>query len=228
MLTALEAQELFHAPESPALRELPESGRLPALFSGLPAASRAHLAAVLARTTGQSVLAVCPDDAAAEIFTRDVSALLEREIPFLPARDYTFYTAESVSRQTEQKRLRALHALLTGESPVVVTTVAGLLQRAIPPEKLRQVSFTVEDGATVPPEDVEDALLRCGYVRTQQVEGPGQFSRRGGILDLFSPADLAPIRIEFWGDDIDSMSRFDIESQRRTDSLKSCRILPAA
>ena len=228
MLTAFEASELFHAPEAPALRELLEGGRLPALFSGLPAASRAQLAAVLARTTEQSVLVVCADDAAAEVFARDAAALLEREVPLLPARDYTFYTAESVSRQTEQRRLRALHALLTNEAPVVVATVAGLLQRAIPPEKLRQVSFEVADGGSVPPEDVEDALLRCGYVRTQQVEGPGQFSRRGGILDLFSPADLAPIRIEFWGDDIDSMSRFDIESQRRTDSLPRCRILPAA
>ena len=175
MLTAFEASELFHAPEAPALRELLEGGRLPALFSGLPAASRAQLAAVLARTTEQSVLVVCADDAAAEVFARDAAALLEREVPLLPARDYTFYTAESVSRQTEQRRLRALHALLTNEAPVVVATVAGLLQRAIPPEKLRQVSFEVADGGSVPPEDVEDALLRCGYVRTQQVEGPGQF-----------------------------------------------------
>ena len=116
MLTAFEASELFHAPEAPALRELLEGGRLPALFSGLPAASRAQLAAVLARTTEQSVLVVCADDAAAEVFARDAAALLEREVPLLPARDYTFYTAESVSRQTEQWRLRALHALLTNEA----------------------------------------------------------------------------------------------------------------
>ena len=120
MLTAFEASELFHAPESPTLQGLLEGGRLPALFSGLPAASRAHLAAVLARTTEQSVLVVCPDDAAAEVFARDVGAMLGREIPLLGARDYTFYTAESVSRQMEQKRLRALHALLTRSAPVVV------------------------------------------------------------------------------------------------------------
>ena len=139
MLTAQEASELFHAPEAPELRALVDGGRLPALFSGLPAAARAHLAAVVARTTGRTVLAVCPDDASAEIFARDVSALLEREVPLLPARDYTFYTAESVSRQTEQKRLSALYALLNHEAPVVAATAAGLMQRAIPPEKLRQV-----------------------------------------------------------------------------------------
>ena len=101
-----------------------------------------------------------------------------------------------------------------------------MLQRAIPRNLLMQTAFTIEDGSTVAPEDVEYALLRCGYLRTQQVEGPGQFSRRGGILDLFSPADDLPVRIEFWGDDIDSMSYFEIDTQRRTESLKICPSCP--
>ena len=68
----------------------------------------------------------------------------------------------------------------------------------------------------------ETALLRCGYQRTVQVEGPGQFARRGGILDFFSPAEPEPVRVEFWGDEIDSMGRFDVSSQRRTEQIQRC------
>ena len=228
MILSTKTRAIFESNQNAPLRELLEGGRLPALFSGLPAAARAQLAAVLRAETGRPVVVVCPDESAAESFSRDLSHLLGVPVPVLAARDYTFYTALSVSRQTEQRRLGALDLLASSESPVLVATVSGLLQRAIPKQVLQNVTFTIEDGGRLAPEDAEDALLRCGYVRTQQVEGPGQFSRRGGILDLFSPSEDSPVRIEFWGDDIDSMGYFDIASQRRTESVSRCRILPAA
>ena len=222
-----QAEQLFGDTEAAALPALLESGRLPARISGLPASARALLAASMHAQLDAPVLAVCPDEAAAELFQKDLSALLGQDVPLLTARDYTFYTVESVSRQTEQKRLSALYALAAGTAPAVVCTVSGLLQRAMPKEKLLQAAFEIRDGSSLPPEDAEDALLRCGYLRTAQVEGPGQFSRRGGILDFFSPAYPQPVRVEFWGDDVDSMGFFDPESQRRTQPLESCRILPA-
>ena len=228
MFLVAQAGQLFGDTEAAALPALLESGRLPARISGLPASARALLAASMHAQLDASVLAVCPDEAAAELFQKDLSALLGQDVPLLTARDYTFYTVESVSRQTEQKRLSALYALAAGTAPAVVCTVSGLLQRAMPKEKLLQAAFEIRDGSSLPPEDAEDALLRCGYLRTAQVEGPGQFSRRGGILDFFSPAYPQPVRVEFWGDDVDSMGFFDPESQRRTQPLESCRILPAA
>ena len=228
MFLVAQAEQLFGDTEAAALPALLESGRLPARISGLPASARALLAASMHAQLDAPVLAVCPDEAAAELFQKDLSALLGQDVPLLTARDYTFYTVESVSRQTEQKRLSALYALAAGTAPAVVCTVSGLLQRAMPKEKLLQAAFEIRDGSSLPPEDAEDALLRCGYLRTAQVEGPGQFSRRGGILDFFSPAYPQPVRVEFWGDDVDSMGFFDLESQRRTQPLDSCRILPAA
>ena len=228
MFLVAQAEQLFGDTEAAALPALLESGRLPARISGLPASARALLAASMHAQLDAPVLAVCPDEAAAELFQKDLSALLGQDVPLLTARDYTFYTVESVSRQTEQKRLSALYALAAGTAPAVVCTVSGLLQRAMPKEKLLQAAFEIRDGSSLPPEDAEDALLRCGYLRTAQVEGPGQFSRRGGILDFFSPAYSQPVRVEFWGDDVDSMGFFDPESQRRTQPLDSCRILPAA
>ena len=228
MFLVAQAGQLFGDTEAAALPSLLESGRLPARISGLPASGRALLAASMHAQLDAPVLAVCPDEAAAELFQKDLTALLGQDVPLLTARDYTFYTVESVSRQTEQKRLNALYALAAGTAPAVVCTVSGLLQRAMPKEKLLQAAFEIRDGTSLPPEDAEDALLRCGYLRTAQVEGPGQFSRRGGILDFFSPAYPQPVRVEFWGDDVDSMGFFDPESQRRTQPLDACRILPAA
>ena len=228
MFLVAQAGQLFGDTEAAALPALLESGRLPARISGLPASARALLAASMHAQLDAPVLAVCPDEAAAELFQKDLSALLGQDVPLLTARDYTFYTVESVSRQTEQKRLSALYALAAGTAPAVVCTVSGLLQRAMPKKKLLQAAFEIRDGSSLPPEDAEDALLRCGYLRTAQVEGAGQFSRRGGILDFFSPAYPQPVRVEFWGDDVDSMGFFDPESQRRTQPLESCRILPAA
>ena len=145
MVLTQNTSELFHAPDTASIRGLLEGGQLPALFSGLPAAARAHLAAVLHEETHQPVVVICPDESAAEIFARDLSHLLGQPVPVLAARDYTFYTALSVSRQTEQRRLFALCALASGEARILVATVSGLLQRAIPKKSLLNVTFTIED-----------------------------------------------------------------------------------
>ncbi len=183
--------------------------------------------AAVREKTGRPLIVVSPDETAAEALMGDLVAFSGLEAELICSREFTFFSADAASRQAEQKRIGALYALLKG-APVAVVTAAGLMQRAMPPEILRRTAFTIEDGAGVPPEDVEDALLRGGYTRAEQVEGPGQFSRRGGILDFFSPAYPAPVRVEFWGDDVDGISFFDVGSQRRTERLSGCAVLPAA
>lgn len=220
-------QTFFDNPEAAALPAPEESGRLPALVSGLSAVHRAHFIAALGARTGRPVAVICPDDAAAEALAGDLLAFTGEAPAVLASREFTFFPADAVSRQGEQRRIAALRALLDRPAFVLVTA-QGLLQRTMPPETLRRAAFSIKDGATLAPEDAEDALLRCGYVRAGQVEGPGQFSRRGGILDFFSPACPAPVRVEFWGDQVDGMAFFDIGSQRRTDRLEVCEVLPAA
>ena len=220
--------QIFENREAAALPGLLESGGLPALISGLSAVHRAHLAAGLRLRLERPLFVICPDDTAAESFAADLQAMLGESVQTLGLRDFTFYPAEAASRQAEQRRIAALYALSEEKCPVCCVSVSGLMQRTLPPETLRRAAFTVRDGESCPPEDIEDALIRCGYVRCEQVEGPGQFARRGGILDFFSPSDRDPIRIEFWGDEIDSMGRFDTGTQRRTEAVKECVILPAA
>ena len=221
-------RQILNNKEASALPGLRESGGLPALISGLSAVHRANLAAALAEAPEEKLFVICPDDTAAENFAVDLRAMLGEEVPVLGMREFTFYPTEAASRQAEQSRIAVLYSLAKENARIHVASVPGLLQRTIPPEVLLRAAFEIRSDSTCLPEDLEDALVRCGYSRAEQVDGPGQFARRGGILDFFSPFSSDPVRIEFWGDEIDSMSSFDVLTQRRTDPLESCTVLPAA
>ncbi len=215
--------------ETPSLSTLPlriEEGYLPALISGTSPVLRAILAAGLRRQTGRPLFVLSPDETAARLTAADLEALTGEPVTLLLGRDLVLRDADVVSRQAEQGRLRALDALARG-APVTVCAVPGLLQRTLPPSVLAAAAVTA-DASGPAPETLEAALVRCGYTRCDMVEGPGQFSRRGGILDVFSPGSPQPLRIEYWGDEVDSMGAFDTDTQRRTESVESFRVLPAA
>ena len=219
--------QILEHKEAAALPSLLESGGLPALVSGLSPVHRANLAAALYNKLDRPLFVLCQDDTAAESFARDLHAMLGIEADTLLMREFIFYPAEAASRQAEQRRISTLYKLAKGESRVCAASVSGFVQRTLPPAALLKAAFEIKDGGTYPPDEVETALISCGYSRTEQVEGPGQYARRGGILDFFSPHDTEPVRIEFWGDDIDSMAHFEISSQRRTEYMDECVILPA-
>ncbi len=216
----------FWTSETAEILRALDSGASPVLASGVGPAARAQLAAGLKKQLEMPLFVLCADEQSAEIMHRDLCALLGQAV-LLTSRDFTFYAADGVTRQSEQKRIAALDALLSG-AQVCVCSAAAALQRSIPPDALRAAAFTIADGEDCPLERAEHALLRCGYVHRLQVEGPGQYSRRGGILDFFSPAYENPVRVEYWGDEVNSMGFFDLDSQRRIENLSFCRILPAA
>ena len=222
----LPKSDFWRGEAEPVLRAL-DAGESPVLVSGVGAAARAHMAASLRHALGLPLFVLCPDDTAAETMARDLEYLLQEPATLLAGRELNLYAAESASREAEQKRLAALDALAREASPVTVCTVQGALLRTLPPDALRQTAFELETGQEISPETVECELLRCGYVHRMQVDAPGQYSRRGGILDFFSPAYPEPVRVEFWGDEIDGMGRFDVASQRRIENMERCRVLPA-
>lgn len=221
-------QQIFENKEAAALPSLLESGGLPALISGLSAVHRVNLASALYENCGGPLFVICPDEASVESFARDLECMTGEKPLILNARDFTFYPTLAASRHSEQARISSLDSLARSRASICVASISALMQRCIPPETLLKASFTVSDDRECPLEELEKALIRCGYARTEQVEGAGQYSRRGGILDFFSPIYPEPVRIEFWGDEIDSMGFFDVQTQRRTESIKSCSILPAA
>lgn len=221
------AQAVFEDKNLGLLPNYVEGGALPALASGLGSTGRAQLAAGLRIMTDRPLVVVCANDSDADNMRRDLSFFLEEPVMLLSGRDLNFYAAESVSRESERERILTLYSMAKGSAGAVVCTIAGLLQRTMPEDALLSSALTIEDGGEISPEAVEEILIKSGYGRAVQVEGPGQFSRRGGILDFFSPAYENPVRCEFWGDEINSMGFFEISSQRRIEHLESCNILPA-
>ncbi len=141
-------------------------------------------------------------------------------------RDFVFYNITS-SREYEHERLRAMTSIIENSCDIVITTADAALQYTIPQERLINSIMTVSSDDTVEIEKLKAFFIDSGYVFVDMVDGIGQFSIRGGIIDFFSPSSESPVRIELFGDEIDSMSYFDIISQRRTDAVTSIKITPA-
>ena len=215
-------------PEYRSLLAAIDNGACPAAFSGLSAVHRAHFAAGIRQELGRPVVVVCADEGEAERMARDLAALSGEEVRTLSAREFTFHNAAVVSRQYEHRRLSTLRALAAGECPLLVCTVESILQRTIPKTLLTQAAQVVRMGERHDLGELAGTLAAAGYTRCEQVEGVGQFALRGGILDFFSPAHPKPVRVEFFGDEIDAMGLFDPDTQRRIENLGAAEILPAA
>ena len=174
------------------------------------------------------MVVVCQDDSVARKLCGELQDFLGIEIPLLPVRDWTFYCTTGVSRQWEHRRIELLYALATNQCPLLVTSLRALTMRTMPKEQLLQCTLTLEQGSPIGPEELVAHLVRCGYSRGDLVEGVGQFALRGGILDLYSPGTKQPVRIEFFGDEIDIMGVFDPLTQRRVENVEKIHILPVA
>ena len=215
-------------PEYRSLLSAIDGGACPAALSGLSAVHRAHFAAGIRQETGRPVVVVCADEGEAERMTRDLAALSGEEVRTLSAREFTFHNAAVVSRQYEHRRLSVLRALAAGECPLLVCTAEAVLQRTLPKALLEGASRVLRMGESHDLNQLAETLTAAGYTRCEQVEGAGQFALRGGILDFFSPSQAKPVRVEFFGDEIDAMGLFDPDTQRRVENIGTAEILPAA
>lgn len=221
-------RSILDIPEFKPLPAMLEGGALPALISGLAPIHRAHLAAAMHLETQQPIFVISSDDTAAETMANSLGSFLNTTVPTILSRDLSVYRAEGVSHNAEQKRLAAMFALASETCPICVCTLSALLLRTMPKKQLIGAAVTLKQGQEIDMDTLVQKLADCGYTATQQVEGAGQFARRGGILDFFSPTYERPIRCEFWGDEIDAMGFFDVQTQRRVENIKACTILPAS
>ncbi len=200
-------------------------GRLPAVVSGL---SPIHRAAVISAVVsdGHRAVVITPDEAQATRLVADLEGFGKRAL-LLPARDMLPSRGITQSKEWEHKRIYTLSAVADGAFSVCVGSVEAFTQYTLPPKKLLDNTFKISSGDSLSLENVTDRLVSAGYTRCDQVEGPGQFAVRGGIFDIFPTGESEPVRIEFWGDEVDVISHFDIITQRRGDSIKSVAIAPA-
>ncbi|MFI3252991.1 MAG: transcription-repair coupling factor [Eubacteriales bacterium] len=200
------------------------TGNSPVAFSGLSLVHRALSIARFWESSKVCQIVFVADEEEGKALQKDLKSLLDVEVPLYPSRPFSFYGEGS--HQWEQQRIGILSGL--EETPVVIATIEGALQRTIPPKILAKASFTVKVGDTIPLEDLSKRLVESGYTHSELVESIGQFSIRGGILDIYSPNCNHPVRLDFFGDDLDSMGYFLPDTQRRTENLEELTILPVS
>lgn len=220
------AEVLKASPEYKTLEKAVKSKNLPVGVLGVSGIHKAHIINSLCGNLGRRALVIMPDEAAATKLCEDLRVFGKNSFLY-PARDFSFTSAENRSHEYEQRRINALTNILNGTADIVVCSAEAAVQRTIPPEDLKKHSLTIRRGEDIKLGDITSVLLSAGYTRADMVEGVGQFSVRGGILDLFSPDDQNPVRIEFWGDTVDTMAHFDIMSQRRTDNVDKLTLMPS-
>ena len=221
-------QQLNTIPEVAELVRRVEDGGCPAAVTGLQPVQRACVSAAVACAAERPAVFLCGDEREVRQLAADLETLTGEKAVILAAREWQFRPGAVSSREWERGRLGALYTLAQGEARLVVCTVDALMARTLPAERLRQLTVTLEIGARMDLRELTDRLLAAGYTCCEQVEGAGQFARRGGILDVFSPLMEQPVRCEFFDDEIDSLGSFDPGTQRRTANVKSALLLPAA
>ena len=194
--------------------------------TGIGQMNRSHMIAAMRADTSAPIVVVCQDDMAAKRLQEELKAFLGDTFPVLPSRELTLYDTAVVSRAWEQKRLRQFYELMQGKTPLQIISWEAMSQRTIPPTVLAECAFTLETGKEYDLNQLTAQLTSAGYSRTSMVEGPGQFAIRGGILDIFSPAADLPVRVEFFGEELDTMGYFDPDTQRRTENVTSVVVLP--
>ncbi len=197
----------------------------PAMITGLGHIHRAMLGGALC-AQAKPLLILTGDEADAAKLIDDLT-LMDVEAVLYPAAELTFGVMRSSSREYEQQRLSVLGRLASGCLDCVVASAEAATQLTIPPDVLLDNTLDITADRPLPVADLAATLVTAGYERADRVESAGQFAVRGGIIDVFPAAETAPIRLELWGDTVDTLSYFDPETQRRTDPIRAVSIAPA-
>ena len=213
-------------PEYQTLKNVVSRGNPNVAVTGLTGIHKAHIINSLPFSQKMGAFVVAYDEHEAQVLVNDLTAMGKSAL-FYPLRDFIFRDINSKSREYEHQRINVLRKMLDESVDVVVTTIDALAQFTIPPQILKQATVTMSCGTEISIDTVINALVLNGYQRCDIVEGAGQFAQRGGIIDLFMPDAEKPVRIEFWGDEIDTINTFDTETQRRLDFVEEITIVPS-
>lgn len=153
--------------------------------------------------------------------------LYDRNVMQYPAKDLIFYQADIHGNQLMKERMKCLRRIMEGKPLTLVTTFDTLMAPQVSLEKLKESIISISRKSVINESELAVKLVAMGYEKAYQVEAPGQFSVRGGIVDIFDLTEENPYRIELWGEDVDSMRSFDVLSQRSIERLESVKIYPA-
>ncbi|MBQ4518943.1 MAG: transcription-repair coupling factor [Clostridia bacterium] len=197
----------------------------PLSVTGLTEQAKALLVARFCQKNETGAMVVCDSDYTARLFCEDIRFFLGKESIYYPSKEIEYYKVDAKSNELESQRLAALGRLAEeGDEAVLVLGTDALLQFAADFNAFKQSRITIVDGEGYNATELLEKLEAMGYVREEMVEAKGQFSARGGIVDVFPPAAENPYRIEFFGDDVDSIREFDPIMQTSIQRLSEIQI----
>lgn len=202
-----------------------QRGQGPLLVTGCLDSQKVHLLSELSDLTPWKLIVTYDDSRAREIC--EDYRCFDTDISLYPARDLLFYTSDIHGNLLTKQRIQVMRRVLESSGGVVVTTIDGLMEHLLPLAWMKERSLTIGAEDVVEVGTLTHALAEMGYEKVAQVEGSGQFSVRGGIIDIFPLTEEVPYRIELWGDEVDSIRTFDPESQRSIEQVDEAVIYPA-
>ena len=201
-----------------------EAGML--LLSNCSGSEKTHLMYGLSGEFRKKLIIRSSSEKAAS--TYEEYRFLSENVYLYPAKDLLFYHADIKGKYLLQKRMEVIREILNApEDLTIITTMDAFLDGMPLLESFRKHTLEVESGQTLDLRAVEQYLAEAGYEREIQVDAPGQFAVRGGILDIYPLTDEVPVRIELWGDEVDSIRTFDPDSQRSIENLERITVYPA-
>jgi len=230
--TSLTLRALFSRAASKASFDRPAH-----VVAGLTPAAKAFAVAAAARTATGVTLLVVPTDKDVEQMTADArffyaalegasDADVERAVLPLPSLQIDPYRGMTPHFRVSAARARALYGAATGTARLIVASAAALLPRVSRPQRLLAASLEIRSGTEIDPQNLADLLVDAGFTREDPVEEHGSFAVRGGIVDIFPAGDAEPVRLEFVGDMVESLRRFDPSTQRSTGAIDQLLIVP--
>lgn len=196
------------------------------LASPVSGVQKAGLIAALCHLNNERAFCAVQNESEAVTLKNDIETMGLRALIY-PKKDFTFMNVDTKSFDYEHERIKILSRLIDKSVDVVISTLDAAAQYTMPKSVLKHSSILLKEGLEIPMEELTQKLTLLGYEKTDNVEGTGQFAVRGGILDLFMPDSENPVRIEFFGDEIDTINYFNTESQRRTDYCEEIYLIPS-
>lgn len=206
--------------------EAVERGKLPLHLSGCVESQKCHLIYGLGRKKQWRVII-----AANEIRAREMVEdyrIFDREVLYYPAKDVIFYSADIRGNALAIERLKAIRSLLSGEGGTIITTIDAGMEYTLAMSVYENAVRNLAEADIIDMDQLSQQLVNMGYQRQAQVEAPGDYSVRGGIIDIFPVTEESPYRVELWGDEIDTIRSFDVESQRSIERVDALQVFPAS
>ena len=196
------------------------------LINGLLAVQKPHIAYSMYRDLNRQTIFITNSDLEAKKVYDDLSFYMKDKVEYIGFQDILFYHLDAKDRSEEAKRLKVLLKLAKGENIILVTSIEAVMRKYIPKEILLENIYTYKIGDVINLEKLSETLVNLGYERVSKIEGFGQFSIRGGIVDIVSLENNNPIRMELFDDEIDSIRTFDVFSQKSIEKINKFSITP--